>query len=205
MAAALGVEQGSLEDAWRATTIERQTGRLGDLEGTIRAICDRLGLEPDPQAVAAAATVRLDVYRGIFEPVEGAEETLRWLRDRGYRVGLISMCAPETPALWRRLSVARLVEEAVFSSEVGLRKPDPAIYLLACERLDVEPTESLYVGDGSYGELTGAAAVGMRAVLIRDPAEVEGQIHRPEVEVWTGPSIGSLREVPALLPGEEAG
>ncbi|MFB3738571.1 MAG: HAD family hydrolase [Candidatus Velamenicoccus archaeovorus] len=199
MAGALGVDRERLEEVWRATTIERQTGRLGDVRAMVVAICRRLGLEPEAERVEAAVTVRLDTYTGIFHAVEGAEETLRWLRERGYRIGLISMCAPETPALWRRLPIASLVDEAVFSSEVGLRKPDPAIYRLACERLQVRPVDALYVGDGSYGELTGAEAVGMRAVLIRDPAEVDGTIHRPEVERWVGASIGSLRDVPALL------
>jgi putative hydrolase of the HAD superfamily len=109
------------------------------------------------------------------------------------------MCAPDTPALWRELPLAPYVDEALFSCQVGLRKPEAEIYRLACRRLGVAPSESLFVGDGSYGELSGAAAVGMRAVLIRDPAEVEGDIHRPEVEVWPGPSIGALPEVRALL------
>ena len=51
----------------------------------------------------------------------------------------------------------------VFSSEVGLRKPGyPAIYLAASEGLGVSPQACLYCGDGAYGELTGAATVGMR-------------------------------------------
>jgi putative hydrolase of the HAD superfamily len=201
MAAALEVDPGRREEAWRATSIERQTGRLGDIEGNIRAICERIGHEPTPRQVAGAVAVRLDVYGRTFHPVEGAEDILRWLRERGHRLGLISMCAPDTPPLWRRLPLAPLVDVALFSSEVGLRKPEPEIYLLACERLGVAPSESLFVGDGSYGELSGATAVGMRAVLIRDPSEVEGEIHRPEVEEWAGAAIGSLRDLRGLLDG----
>jgi FMN phosphatase YigB (HAD superfamily) len=52
-------------------------------------------------------------------------------------------------------------DDVVFSHEVGFVKPDPEIYLTACERLGVEPGHCIFVGDGGSGELPGAAAVGM--------------------------------------------
>ena len=64
-------------------------------------------------------------------------------------MALISMCAPDTPELWRAGPLAGYVDVEVFSSEVGLRKPQPEIYLLECERLGVEPGACLYVGDGA--------------------------------------------------------
>jgi putative hydrolase of the HAD superfamily len=94
-----------------------------------------------------------------------------------------------------------MVDVEVFSCEVGLRKPDPRIYRLAAERLGVDPERCLYVGDGAYGELSGAAAVGMHAVLIRDPADAEIEALRPEAEEWDGPSIEDLREVTELVLG----
>jgi putative hydrolase of the HAD superfamily len=109
------------------------------------------------------------------------------------------MCAPDTPAMWRASPLGGLVDVEVFSCEVGLRKPDPGIYLAATGRLGVDPTGCLYVGDGAYRELTGAAAVGMRAVLIRDPADAEVEALRPEAEEWSGESVEHLREVIALL------
>ncbi len=56
------------------------------------------------------------------------------------------------------------------------------------------------MGDGSFRELSGAAAVGMHPVLIVDPAEVQGSVSRFQVEDdWDGLSISSLGEVPGLL------
>ena len=62
----------------------------------------------------------------------------------------------------------------------------------------MSPAACLYVGDGAYGELSGAAAVGMHPILIRDPDEQEEML-RPEAEEWTEGSIGTLLEVPGLL------
>jgi len=60
----------------------------------------------------------------------------------------------------------------VFSCEVGLAKPDPAIYHLAAARLGVEPAECLFVGDGGSDELSGAGAAAMTPVLLTRHLEV---------------------------------
>ena len=46
-------------------------------------------------------------------------------------------------------------------------KPDPEIYNLACERLDISLTKTVFVGDGGFDELQGAARVGIRPVQAR--------------------------------------
>lgn len=201
-ATVLGVEEDAFRRGWRETSIERQTGRLGDLEGNLRAICRRIAARPSAEALSRALEVRRRFYAEAWRPDPGAGETLRAVRDRGLRTAVVSMCAPDTPPLFRSSALAPLVDVEVFSCEVGLRKPDPAIYRLACARLAVEPPACLYVGDGSYGELTGARAVGMRAVRVRDPAEPPGLYDRPEDEAWDGPSVGSLPEVLALIEGD---
>lgn len=198
-AEALGVDEGAFRAAWRATSADRQTGGLGDIERNLREICARIGARPSGGAVSRALEVRRRFYDEAWEPMPGAEEVLRAVKARGLRTALVSMCAPDTPPRWRASPLARWIDVEVFSCEVGLRKPDPAIYRLACERLGVPPAACLYVGDGSYGELSGARAVGMRVVRLRDPAEREGEYYRPDEEPWEGPTIGSLAELLPLL------
>jgi putative hydrolase of the HAD superfamily len=199
MAAALGADLGAFRAAWEGTIVERQTGVLGDVAENVRVICERIGLEPRAGSLERSLEVRAAMYRDLFRPQPGAVETLRWLREHGYPAALVSMCAPDTPALWHASPLGGLVDVLVFSSEVGLRKPDPAIYLAASDRLGVDPTACLYVGDGSNRELTGAAAVGMTPVRIVDPAE-DGAVLRPDRDDWRGAEIRSLAEVPSLLP-----
>jgi putative hydrolase of the HAD superfamily len=199
MAAALGADLGAFRAAWEGTIVERQTGVLGDVAENVRVICERIGLEPRAGSLARSLEVRAAMYRDLFRPQPSAVETLRWLREHGYPAALVSMCAPDTPALWHASPLGGLVDVLVFSSEVGLRKPDPAIYLAASDRLGVDPTACLYVGDGSNRELTGAAAVGMTPVRIVDPAE-DGAVLRPDRDDWRGAEIRSLAEVPSLVP-----
>ena len=64
-----------------------------------------------------------------------------------------------------RFGVSHLVDEVVLSYEVGLIKPDPKIFLTACERLRVDPSEVLMVGDSEEAD-GGAAAVGARVAIV---------------------------------------
>jgi putative hydrolase of the HAD superfamily len=101
--------------------------------------------------------------------------------------------------MWRASAFAGLMDVEVFSSESGLRKPDPAIYRAATDALGVDPGDSLYCGDGAYRELSGAVALGMLAVEIRDPDVDHAEQLRPEGEEWDGPRVGDLRELLAYF------
>jgi len=202
MAAELGGDPEAFLAAWTETAVRRQTGAYpGGLAENVRAICASLRL-PDPSRddLLRALAHREQLYVRWFHPRTGALETLAELKARGYPVGLISMCAPDTPAMWRASELAPFVDTEVFSSETGLRKPDPEIYQVACERLHVAPHRILYCGDGAYAELSGAEAVGMTAVEIRDPAVDHAEQLRPEGEDWSGTRVEDLRELLRLLP-----
>jgi putative hydrolase of the HAD superfamily len=95
------------------------------------------------------------------------------------------------PVLWPETQFHGLFDAEVFSCSVGLRKPDPRIYLLACEQLGVEPREAVFVGDGANDELAGAERVGMGAILF-ERSDYEGD--------WPGRRIRALPELLELLP-----
>lgn len=83
------------------------------------------------------------------------------------KIGLISDCSCEIPLHWGSTPFAPLIDCPIFSCSVGLKKPDPQIYSLACEHLAIQPHECLYVGDGSSREFTGAAQSGMYPVCVQ--------------------------------------
>jgi putative hydrolase of the HAD superfamily len=73
------------------------------------------------------------------------------------------------------------------------------IYNLALSKFRVTAQESLYIGDGSSQELTGAAAVGIDAVLLKAPGEQHPDVYRVDLEDWKGVTITSLKGVMQLL------
>jgi putative hydrolase of the HAD superfamily len=125
-------------------------------------------------------------------PREGVLETLRELGRRGIRTGLITVCSEDVVDVWAETPFAGVFDSEVFSCSCGYRKPDPRLYLQACQELGAAPGEALYVGDGSNDELAGAERVGMRAILIHRPGE---EPVWPEVRDWPGPRITSIPDV----------
>ena len=119
-----------------------------------------------------------------------------YLEERGILRGLISVCSEEVATLWEESAFRGLFEVTVFSCTVGLAKPDPRIYLLACDQLGVEPGEALFVGDGANDELAGAERVGMRAVLIYRAGKTP---YWPAALDWPGARVTSLPEVLELV------
>ena len=86
-------------------------------------------------------------------------------------------------------------DAAIFSCEVGVRKPDARVFRCACEAHGVRPGVCLYVGDGGSNELTGANRLGMDAVLLDVTQEQGVDPYRPDAETWTGQSIESLSDL----------
>lgn len=186
---------------WLDTAKWRGAGVFQTLEENIEYICRELEVNIVDTKIQLAKQVRFDYVARSLKPRRDALEVLSRLKSEGYRTGLISNCSTEPPVIWQDTPFAPLIDVAVFSSSVGLQKPDPRIYQLAVEQLAVKPGNCLYIGDGDEHELTGAAQVGMHPVLIRNPSEDSTDVYRVNVEVeqWDGPVISSLQEVLTLL------
>jgi putative hydrolase of the HAD superfamily len=92
---------------------------------------------------------------------------LEALRARGLKLGLVSNAFDPGWLLHRdleQMGIEERLDFSVFSSEVGMRKPHPAIFERALDALGVEPERALFVGDRLYEDVRGAAEVGMTTV-----------------------------------------
>jgi putative hydrolase of the HAD superfamily len=184
----LGVEPEAMAAAMRDSYDARARGALGDLRATLRTLAERLGGAPDDAALTEACELRLAHWRELLVPEPATLAALDRLHAAGMALGLVSDCSIETPMVWDTSPLAGRFETAAFSSVVGVRKPHPEIYRAAYGPLGVEPQACLFVGDGGSRELTGAAALGMLAVLLE--SDGLGRVD-PDLE-WSGPSIASL-------------
>ena len=123
-----------------------------------------------------------------------ALEVLSWLGAHGIKRAICSN-APFPPEMMRRQvdtnGIGKLVDAAVFSSEVGRRKPAPELYRAALDAIGVDARNALFVGDRVREDYEGPRVLGMRAVIFTAHAE-----DAPPDGVQT---ISSLSEVPRLL------
>jgi len=126
--------------------------------------------------------------------------TLETLRSRGYRLGLVSNTPWGTPDyLWEqqtaRFGLTELLPVRLFSSDVGVRKPDARIFLEAAQQVGVAPDRTLFVGDTPAEDIAGAVGVGMRTALIaRGGTFPDACRHAPDL------CISTVRELLDHLP-----
>jgi putative hydrolase of the HAD superfamily len=196
IARTLGCDPEIVRGVLDRTFHSRARGTFGSAEATLRWVTEQAGGCPRRAQLRAAVPARVRALRADTRLRADAVSALTAIKRRGLATALISDCTHELPAFLPSLPVAPLLDAQVFSVELGVCKPDPAIYLAACERLAVAPEECVYVGDGGSRELSGAAEVGMTAIRLAAP-DLATHLVFDQDSAFAGPSIPSLT---ALLP-----
>jgi len=130
------------------------------LEGLVRRAPDVLGRPLDAEAYLKFSAARpLQVQWPIVHRI-------RDLRADGLRLALLTNNAKEFAGSWQAsFPVDELFAVVVDSSEVGLRKPDPRIYELTCERVGAQPQAAVFLDD-NLENVTAARALGIESVLV---------------------------------------
>ena len=197
MAAILSAPEADFARAWEAAFKKRMTGEFYLVQDCIAHCCRELNLSVTEEQIQRAAKLRFNTTREQVLTIQPhAVDTISQLKIKGCKIGLLSNCSTETIIVWDETPFKNIIDITVFSCAVGLMKPDPRIYHLALEKLQVKPNECLYIADGMDGELKAAAAVGMTPVRISFP---HANKNDPYLEDWQGATITSLTEVLDLV------
>jgi putative hydrolase of the HAD superfamily len=183
MAAVLGLPEEEFTARWHRIYRPSQTGPLVDAYR-------ELGL-PEHELDEHAEAWR-SLSRNGLRPRPGATEALTELRRRGVKLAVLSVCSEEVPVAWPSTEFAGLFDAETFSSDCGLMKPDPEIYLYTAQALDIDPVDCLFVGDGANDELGGAGRVGMTPVLYLPEGATSPWSN---VQGWTGLRATSYEQV----------
>ena len=167
-------------------------GVLEEVEypGLIRKLLAEAGIEADDAALNAFLEAEHAAWGAARQLGDTTHALLEALRARGLKLGLVSN-AIDPPWLLHRdleqLGVRELLDVAVFSSEVGWRKPHPAIFERALELLGgIAPERALFVGDSLANDVGGAGALGMTTVqALWFNAEVYPDGPEPDYQAFT--------------------
>ncbi|HJR19545.1 MAG TPA: HAD-IA family hydrolase [Actinomycetota bacterium] len=116
---------------------------------------------------------------------------LRELAAAEYTLGIVSNFEAWLNTLLERLGVMPLMSVVVVSGVEGIEKPDPKIFRLALDRIDVEPERAVYVGDNPRVDVEAALSLGMGAVLVDRRGVHDG--------FDAAPVVRSLEQVPAVI------
>jgi putative hydrolase of the HAD superfamily len=185
--------------------IQRDYAAGREEEVEIAAIYDAalrdIGLELEPALIEKVMELEQEGWLNSVHLGPDVVSTLEELRRRGLRLGIVSNAA-YLPRLMHAqltaLGLTRYFSGVAFSSEVGVRKPHPAIYQDALRKVGVEPSRALFVGDRVREDVQGPRSLGMRAVLTREWRHEDD----PGVADFV---IARLGELPSVLDRLAAG
>jgi HAD superfamily hydrolase (TIGR01662 family) len=131
-------------------------------------------------------------------PFPDSAPALEQLSRAGYRLAVVSNTTQSDEQVMRGVlqaaGLGQYFQTVLTSFATGYAKPDPRIFRLALDRLDCSPAEGVMIGDDAIKDIGGAAAAGLRTVLISRGAAPADDSH--PAATFT---VRSLLEIPALL------
>lgn len=179
-----------LAEGWDQSTGGHVSMRAHDW--IARVVADH-ALTLDDATLAEAVRHYARPIRDGVHAAPGAAETLAALRAQGLRVGLVSNTIWPGELHLEDLAEAGLLqhlEHTIFSGDLGIWKPNRAIFEHALHALGVAPHEAVFVGDNPREDILGAQAVGMRGVLVASREFAPGNVEPDAI----------IHKLPELLP-----
>ena len=185
------IEQSRLKKAIGASLQELRRHRARGLEKTNEEIYGaalrRVGIPADDDTLKMIHDAFKKHYISTFYPC--TEKTLKKLAEK-YKLALISNTMSDQPReMLEETGLANLFEIIICSRDLGIRKPNPAIFKHVMGEVGVLPGETVHVGDSVEADMEGASASGIIPVWIRTPDQ----------GFWSGHAISSICDLPRFL------
>src|SRR5262249_54901927 len=188
---------GGVDRLVEASYVERRMEEL-DIAELFRESLAGIGFVLPDDVLQHIVVLDHSAYSNSMHVDDETLDTLRELRARGLRLGIVSNMTLRADLMRQdldRLGIGPLVDATAFSSETGVRKPDPRMFRTALERVGAGAAESVFVGDRLLDDVLGAREAGMRTVLTRRFRQEE------DPDIVPDAVIQSLRELPGIVAG----
>ncbi len=158
-----GIEEKKFQEIWRAAESDRTIGKI-----TLEELLEKILKANDCYSEAKMNFIvnkRIRTKEEAFEHLhQEIIPMLRALKKKGIRIGLISNCFSEEAVIIKKSVLYPYFDAVCLSFDEGVQKPDPVIFKMCLERLQVQAKDCLYIGDGGSSELEAAQAAGMKAL-----------------------------------------
>src|SRR3989442_3056743 len=158
----------------------------GPPTGLVREAFDRLGVPVSGAELLGAMDGYAKAIAGWSTVDPEAVGVLQTLRERGYRLGLLSntwWAADWHNADLATHGLASLLDTIVYTSDLPHSKPHRTVFAEVARRLDVTPNECVMIGDRMVDDVSGALEAGMRAVWRKNESGFPSSIAVPSAEI----------------------
>ena len=134
-------------------------------EDMVRIVCGRI-----PERLHETARGLIMDWEKPLLPVEGMQELAEELKERGYRLLLLSNAGPRHHEYWPAIPVSVCFEDILISADLHLVKPQPEIYREAIRRFGIVPEETVFIDDNTLN-IEGALNEGLHGIVFHQDAE----------------------------------
>ena len=156
-------------------------------------LCEN-GVFTEPPEYADYRSFVFRAFAGTAVPFDYVLPMLEGFKKQGYMVGLITNGRHELQYAKLKLTgLLYVFDEILVSGDYPAEKPDKELFLIACEKLGIEPAEAVYVGDNRKNDIDGAKGAGMRAVWLCGTNDTQTGRFEPDA------TIRDLRELPETI------
>ena len=166
--------------------VKKDFDRLGESEFWVYYSTRLLEMMQAPREMLECAREISLWFREGYKPsvkvADGAVETLHALKAQGYRLALISNRSLPLYEAVSELELDGFFDLQLAAGEVGVWKPDPAIFTHALGRLgNLRPENCIYVGDNYFADAVGARAAGLQPIIF-DPTQMYQQLDCEQID-----------------------
>lgn len=141
-------------------------------------------------------------FRSGWDLFPDVEPTLGWVEERGYAMGVLTNAHADVQEEKMRVTGLDHLPLLVTLDTFGVGKPDPRVFRKAAELLNIDPAQTLYVGDEFDVDAYAAIEAGLHGVWLLRPGHAKGAVHDDEPHRATEVGVhvvASLAQLPQLL------
>ena len=130
---------------------------------------EKTGLKGDDGLVEQFVCSHMEALRGAMVYPEHHTEVLLYLKEKGYRLSVVSNFdhAPTARELLAKFGIAGFFEHIVISEDIGWRKPHGKIFESALASLGESPSDAIFIGDNPEADITGSSDCGIDSVWVK--------------------------------------
>ncbi|MDP2909361.1 MAG: HAD family hydrolase [Nanoarchaeota archaeon] len=152
--------------------------KYDDLYSAFMSVCEAFGKSPE-KFILDQLVGMWNKHKILAKPFRETVEVLEKLKKEGYTLALISDTdCFTTDEVLDKYDLRKYFDEVALSYKVNMLKTDPKMYALILEKLGVDKSDALVVGDSIETDINGAKEAGIKAVLVdrRDSREFSPKI-----------------------------
>lgn len=180
---------------------ERESGYVEHTTATIlKSLLSEYGYPGIPEKdIRSALKAMYTISQGRWHPDTDTLPILKSLKEKGYRLGIISNAADDSDVqtLVDKAQLRPLFDRILSSAAAGIRKPHPRIFNMVLDEWKIEPSRAAMIGDNLSADILGANNAGLFSIWITkyvDSPDID-----PTDNIQPDATISTLRELPNLL------